>query len=262
MFCLCVHVCAHVCVWLVCFCVQCCVLCVCGCVWLDWLKVTQLACESGLSRAQTTGLSKKPQPSSQMLADVLPDGLGETCEQAGAVISLPRGSRDEPVVSLRGRQRPPRPQTGHKGNGQGDGLGVGVVGGPCRGPWFCRYTLALGRQGCPRATLHHVTTLHCRLRKLGTCCGRAGGVHRDLTRYPALLGTLVRAGIAPHRSARQRPNSCPVKTRRAQGQQEWGVSQGLCSKPLELMVETEFLRCLISRPKERDPVRLPCGGPG
>lgn len=128
-FCLCVHVCAHVCVWLVCFCVQCYVLCVCGCVWLDWLKVTQLACESGLSRAQTTGLSKKPQPSSQMLADVLPDGLGETCEQAGAVISLPRGSRDEPVVSPRGRQRPPRPQTGPRGKRSRGRAGGGGGGG-------------------------------------------------------------------------------------------------------------------------------------
>ena len=128
-FCLCVHVCAHVCVWLVCFCVQCCVLCVCGCVWLDWLKVTQLACESGLSRAQTTGLSKKPQPSSQMLADVLPDGLGETCEQAGAVISLPRGSRDEPVVFPRGRQRPPRPQTGPQGKRSRGRAGGGGGGG-------------------------------------------------------------------------------------------------------------------------------------
>ena len=100
-------------------------------VWLDWLKVTQLACESGLSRAQTTGLSKKPQPSSQTLADVLPNGLGETCEQAGAVVSLPRGSRDEPVVSPRGRQRPPRPQMGPQGKRSrgraGDGGGGGTL---------------------------------------------------------------------------------------------------------------------------------------
>lgn len=54
-----------------------CVVCVCGCISLDWLKVTQLICESELSPAQTTGLSKKPQPSSQMLAD-FPDGPGET----------------------------------------------------------------------------------------------------------------------------------------------------------------------------------------
>ena len=54
-----------------------CVVCVCGCVWLDLLKVTQLVCESGLSPAPDQGLSKKPQPSSQMLAD-FPDGQGET----------------------------------------------------------------------------------------------------------------------------------------------------------------------------------------
>lgn len=129
-----------------------------------------------------------------------------------------------------------------KGKGWGWGWGLG----------FCRYIPALGKQGHPRATARHVTTLHGFLRKPGTCHGGAGGAHGGLTGCPALLSTLVRAGIARHcSSTRQRPNSCLKKTRRVQGQEGRGVSQALCSKPLELMVETEFLRCLISRPKER-----------
>lgn len=148
---MCLRVCACVCGS--CFCVPCYVLCVCGCVWLDWLKVTQLACESGLSLAQITGLFKKPRPSSQMPADLLPDGPGDTFEQAGVVVSLPRGSRDEPVVSPRGRQRPPGPQTGPQGKRSRGRAGGGVLAsaGTSR-PWGSR-----GIPGQPPITPPHCT---------------------------------------------------------------------------------------------------------
>lgn len=165
--------------------------------------------------------------------------------------SLPRGSRGDPAVSPRLQQRPPRPQMGSQGKWSRGRAGGGGGGGTLqRVPASARAHWPWGGQGISEQSPHHVTTLHCHLRKLGTCRGRAGGAHRDLTGCPALLGTLVRAGITPHRSStRQRPNACQMKTWRVRGQDGWWISQGLCSKTLELMVETEFLRCLISRPQ-------------
>ena len=52
---LCLSVCLRVCACVCgsCFCVPCYVLCVCGCVWLDWLKVTQVALETRWSPSQS-----------------------------------------------------------------------------------------------------------------------------------------------------------------------------------------------------------------
>lgn len=85
-----VFVCVHVCVARVFLCAVLCAVC----VWVCMVGLAQghpARQESGLSLAQITGLFKKPRPSSQMPADLLPDGPGDAFEQAGVVVSSTQG---------------------------------------------------------------------------------------------------------------------------------------------------------------------------